>query len=98
MIQSNQNNPNFIIIDVRTREELNAGHIAKASMVDYESQDFNAKISELDRNKKYLVYCRSARRSGLAAKVMKDLGFREVYDMAKGINQWKAEGLPVVVN
>jgi len=67
MIQSNQNNPNFIIIDVRTREELNAGHIAKASMVDYESQDFNAKISELDRNKKYLVYCRSARHSGLAA-------------------------------
>ena len=98
MIQSNQNNPNFIIIDVRTREELNAGHIAKASMVDYESQDFNAKISELDRNKKYLVYCRSARHSGLAAKVMKDLGFREVYDMAKGIKQWKAEGLPVVVN
>ena len=98
MIQSNQDNPNFVIIDVRTQEEFNAGHIAKASMVDCESQDFNAKISELDRNKKYLVYCRTARRSGLAVKVMKDLGFREVYDMAKGINQWKAEGLPIVVN
>jgi len=66
-------------------------------MVDYESQDFNAKISELDRNKKYLVYCRTSRRSGLAVKVMKGLGFREVYDMAGGINQWKAEGIPVVV-
>jgi len=98
MIQSNQDNPNFVIIDVRTPDEFNAGHIAKASMVDYESQDFSAKISELDRNKKYLVYCRTARRSGLAVKVMKDLGFRKVYDMAKGINQWKAEGLPVVVN
>jgi rhodanese-related sulfurtransferase len=98
MIQNNQDNPNFVITDVRTREEFNAGHIAKASMVDYESSDFSAKIGELDRNKKYLVYCRTARRSGLAVKVMKDLGFREVYDMAKGINQWKAEGLPVVVN
>jgi rhodanese-related sulfurtransferase len=98
LIQSNQDNRNFVIIDVRTQEEFNAGHITKASMVDYESQDFNAKISELDRNKKYLVYCRTARRSGLAVKVMKDLGFREVYNMAKGINQWKAEGLPIVVN
>jgi rhodanese-related sulfurtransferase len=98
MIQGNQDNPNFVVVDVRTQEEFNAGHIAKAVIVDYESQDFNAKISELDRNKKYLVYCRTARRSGLAVKVMKDLGFREVYDMAKGINQWKTEGLPVVSN
>jgi len=98
MIQNNQENPSFVIIDVRTQEEFNAGHIAKARMVDYESQDFNAKINESDRNKKYLVYCRTARRSGLAVKVMKDLGFREVYDMAKGINQWKAEGLPIAVN
>jgi len=98
MIQINQENPNFVIIDVRTQEEFNTGHITKASMVDYESLDFNTKISELDRNKKYLVYCRTARRSGLAVKVMQDLGFREVYDMAKGINQWKAEGLPIVVN
>ena len=98
MIQSNKDNPIFVILDVRTPDEFNAGHIAKASMVDYESQDFNAKISELDRNRKYLVYCRTARRSGLAVKVMKDLGFREVYDMAGGINQWKAEGLPVIVN
>jgi rhodanese-related sulfurtransferase len=62
------------------------------------AQDFNVKISELDRTKKYLVYCRTGRRSGLAVKVMKGLGFKEVYDVAKGINQWKAEGLPIVIN
>lgn len=98
MIQNNQSNSNFVIVDVRTREEFNSGHIAKAIMVDYESPDFTARISELDRNREYIIYCRTARRSGLAVKVMKGLGFTETYDMAGGITKWQAEGLPVVMN
>jgi rhodanese-related sulfurtransferase len=98
MIQSNQANPNFVILDVRTQEEFRSGHIAKAIMIDIYLPDFKNKISELDRNKKYLVYCRTARRSAEAARLMKDLGFREVYDMAGGITQWKTEGLPIVMN
>jgi rhodanese-related sulfurtransferase len=98
MIQSNQDDPDFVLVDVRTPAEFNAEHIANAILVDYEAPDFAAKIGELDRNKKYLVYCRTARRSGLAVKVMKDLGFQEVYDMAKGINQWKSDGYPVVTD
>lgn len=98
MINNNRNNPDFVIVDVRTQNEFNEGHIAEAIMIDMYSADFRDKISALDRNKKYLVYCRTARRSAAAAKMMKEMGFREVYDMAGGINQWKTDGFPVVTH
>ena len=96
MIQSNKDNPNFVIIDIRTQEEFNSGHIGQATMIDYYLPDFKEKLSQLDRNKQYLIYCRTARRTGETSKIMKDIGFRTVYDMAGGITRWKAEGLPVV--
>ena len=96
LIQSNKGNPDFIIIDVRTLEEFNAGHIDKAIVIDYYSPDFKQKLNELERNKQYLIYCRTGGRSAAASKIMKELGFRTVYNMAGGITEWKAEGLPVV--
>jgi len=48
----------------------------------------------LNKNKIYLIYCRSGRRSENALNMMKELDFREVYNMLGGINSWKAEGLP----
>lgn len=97
MIQANKNNPDFVLIDVRTKEEFNIGHIEGAEMIDIYLPDFKARISKLDRNKKYLVYCRTARRSAEAAKLMKDLGFSEVYDMAGGITEWSTAKLPVIM-
>jgi len=96
MIASNQGNPNFVIIDVRTQSEFASGHIAAAIMIDFYQANFKARIGELDRNRKYLVYCRTANRSAGAVSIMKDLGFREVYDMSGGITQWTAAGYPVV--
>ncbi len=98
MIQRNRDNPDFIILDVRTREEFNSGHIAGAMLIDIYSPDFKTEVSELDRDKKYLVYCRTARRSADAAKIMQEMGFREVYDMAGGIVRWTASGCPTVTD
>lgn len=47
LIQSNKDNPNFVIIDIRTREEFDSGHIAGAIMFDYYLPDFKEKLSEL---------------------------------------------------
>jgi rhodanese-related sulfurtransferase len=95
MIQSNQANPNFIIIDIRTQPEFDSGHIAKAIMIDYYLPDFKQKLSELDHNKTYLIYCRTAHRTTDALKIMKQLGFRETYDITGGITNWKAQGYQV---
>jgi len=94
LIQDNQNNPDFIILDVRTPEEFADGHIENAINLDYYSETFGDELNKLDKNKTYLVYCRSGRRSRNALDIMEELNFREAYNMSGGIIEWKAEGLP----
>jgi len=94
LIQNNKNNPDFVIIDVRTPEEFASEHIENALNIDYYSETFRDELNKLDKNKTYLVYCRSGGRSGNASTIMKELNFREAYNMLGGINVWKSEGLP----
>lgn len=55
------------VIDVRTPAEFAAGHIAAALNIPVEASDFGARISQLDPEEAYLVYCRTGRRSAIAA-------------------------------
>jgi rhodanese-related sulfurtransferase len=92
LIQKNQDNPDFIIIDDRVPELYRTGHIANAINIPY-GPDFSARIGKIDKNKVYLVYCPSG--CGSTSKAMKQLGFREVYEISGGLNAWKSEGLPI---
>jgi len=96
LIQENQNSPDFVIIDVRTPEEFADGHIENAINIDFYSETFQDELNELDKNKTYLVYCRSGRRSRNALDIMEELNFREAYNMSDGIIEWKAAGLPTI--
>lgn len=88
--------PGVIILDVRTPEEFNAGHIANAININFAGSDFASEVSKLDKDATVAVYCRSANRSALATKEMADLGFTDMYDMQGGIIDWEAAGGPVV--
>src|SRR5665648_367368 len=70
--------PGFVLLDVRTPKEFLAERIEGAVIVDYNSPSFRDKIAMLDRSKSYLVYCRTGNRTNGAAKVMRELGFRNV--------------------
>jgi rhodanese-related sulfurtransferase len=94
LIQDNQDNPDFVIIDVRAPENFAEGHIEKAINLDYQSKTFRYELYKLDKNKTYVVYCAACRHSTSTLAIMKELGFREAYNMLEGINQWQAEGLP----
>ncbi|HAY35298.1 MAG TPA: rhodanese-like domain-containing protein, partial [Bacteroidetes bacterium] len=50
--------------------------------------DFEDALDELDKRKKYLVYCRSGNRSRQAMFLMRDLGFEEVNNLSEGIISW----------
>lgn len=94
LIQENKDNPNFVILDVRTPEEFLGEYIENAVNLDYYSDTFRNDLDKLDKNKTHLIYCRSGRRSENALNIMKELDFREVYNMLGGIIKWKSEGLP----
>jgi len=95
LIKNNTENPNFIIIDIRTPEEYKSGHLADAIIMDYYENTFEKEIDQLDKEKIYLIYCRTGRRTGLAMEIMKDLNFFNVYNMLGGITQWELEELPI---
>ena len=96
LIIANQDNAEFVILDVRTPEEFADGHIEKAINIDVSSDLFREDISKLNNNFTYLVYCRSGRRSDNARNIMEELDFRNVYNMTGGIIDWENEGYPVV--
>ena len=96
VIQQNKGNADFQIIDVRTPEEFNDGHIENAILIDFYSEDFKDEIAQLDREKTYFVYCRSGNRSGQAIDILSELGFQEVYHLSAGIREWVEKGFPIV--
>ena len=96
LIQANQQSPDFFIIDVRTPEEFATGYLENAVNIDYNSAAFSDEIKTLDKNRTYLIYCRSGARSGQALGLMAVLQFTEVYNISGGITAWQAAGLPVV--
>ena len=81
-----------VLIDVRSREEYDAGHIEGALSIDYSViQDH---IEEVTKNKteKIYVYCRSGRRSGIALQTLKTLGYQNVINLgglAEAREAWK---------
>ena len=86
----------YTVIDVRTQEEFSEGHIQDAVLINFHDPDFKTKISGLDVNGKYLLFCRSGNRSGKAVLLMNQMGFKDVLNIAGGIIAWQKAGKPLV--
>jgi rhodanese-related sulfurtransferase len=87
--------PTSQIVDVRTAEEFAGGHIANAVNMDVTSDDFDSKIQSLDTEKPVMVYCKSGGRSAKAASILKEKGFKNVYDLDGGILGWEDAKKPI---
>lgn len=79
---------NQTVVDVRTPEEFNEGHIEGALNINLNDDAFSEQIAKLDKDKTVLVYCRSGKRSSAAANEMLKLGFQQIYDLDGGITNW----------
>jgi phage shock protein E len=95
LIASSGSSKEFVILDVRSPEEYSDSHIANAVNINYNSRSFQNELEKLEKNNKYLVYCRSGHRSSNAVKVMKNLGFTDLYNLTGGIQKWKRKSLPL---
>jgi rhodanese-related sulfurtransferase len=93
LIKERAGKADFVILDVRTPAEFAEGHIDRAVNLDVQSRDFEKRLRTLDRNKSYLVYCRTGNRSRQATIAMETLGFRSIIHMNEGIVKWKQQNL-----
>jgi len=72
----------WTVIDVRTPAEYEQAHIVGAINIDVEAPDFADRMAELDPDEPYLLYCRTGRRSAIAADQMNAAGFTDITDAA----------------
>ena len=81
-----------VIIDVRTDDEFSTGYIEGAVNIDfYMGNKFISEIDKLDKSKSYFIYCKSGARSGQTCELMKQKGFKKVYNLEGGILGWTGE-------
>src|SRR5215213_4086181 len=71
----------LVVLDVRTAEEFQAGHIPGAKNLDFLSADFAKQLQGLDKSKEYLVHCAAGGRSSRACKLMDEEKFPKVYHL-----------------
>jgi len=96
LIEKHKGDSDFVILDIRTPGEYQSGHLQNAVRVDFYSKSFADEIGRLDKEKSYLVYCRSGNRSARSMDLFKKLQFQKIYHLSSGINSWMSEGLPLV--
>jgi phage shock protein E len=81
------------LVDVRTAEEYNSGHLQYSQNIDYKKIDFKTEINKLNKKKPVYLYCRTGNRSGKAKDILKELGFKNVYNIG-GFENLKSAGIP----
>lgn len=92
LIQTHEKDAAFVILDVRTPDEFNAGHLKNAANIDFRAEDFKQKLDTLDKTKTYLVYCRRGGRSASAIGMMNELQFKTLFHLFEGYDVWKNKG------
>jgi len=81
---------NIQLIDVRTPEEYQQGHIKNAKNMNVYDANFEKEIQKLDKSKPVYIYCRSGSRSRSAAQVLSNNGFKTIFDLQGGITAWQS--------
>ncbi len=89
-------NPSATILDVRTLNEYRSGHLPKATLLDFYKTDFETQLKKLDKTKPIFVYCAVGGRSNATVTLLGRLGFKEIYDLAGGIQSWIQADKPIV--
>jgi len=82
----------YTLIDVRTQDEFDLGHIDGAINLDFYSETFQNDILSLPKNETIVLYCRTNNRSSKTANILKENGFKEISVLEGGITEWVKNG------
>ncbi|KZX14606.1 thiosulfate sulfurtransferase PspE precursor [Methanobrevibacter cuticularis] len=89
-IKLKENNPIFLV-DVRSKEEYDERHIPNSILIPLDNISHDITDQVKDKSEKLFLYCRSGRRSKLAAEKLADTGYNNIYLLEGGLNNWKYE-------
>ncbi|HOQ12640.1 MAG TPA: FAD-dependent oxidoreductase [Spirochaetota bacterium] len=84
-----KNRDSFTVIDVRSKDDYNKGHIDGAINIPHE--ELKEAVKSFDKNKKYVVHCNKGTTGNAAQNLLLNLGFKEVYNLSGGYSQYKIE-------
>jgi rhodanese-related sulfurtransferase len=83
-----------LLIDVRTPQEYNEGHIEGSLLIPLDTLEANLPKLANSKDRPLIVYCRSGARSAIASRLLADQGFKPL-NVSGGINEWSAAKLPL---
>ena len=81
LIELNKDNQEFIILDIRTPEEFSEVHVNNAWNIDFYNPNFPSMIAQLDKNKTYLVHCKTGGRSSRSMEIFLEHEFENVINV-----------------
>jgi len=89
-----QSDKKIVVLDVRTAQEFEQGHIPNA--VNISHKELEARLGELSgaKNTQVVIYCRSGRRAEVAKQVLLTNGFNQLDHLAGDFNEWTSNHLP----
>ena len=83
------------ILDIRPENEFEEEHIPRAENLDYHGHHFQSKVEKLDKEKNYIIYCKSGARGAYFMDKMRESGFNSAYNILGGFVAWKVSKLPL---
>ena len=89
-----KNTPGAILLDVRSEAEVKEGALPNAQNIVY-NNSFGDKLGGLSREVPVFVYCAAGKRSARAAEILKEKGFKVVYQLKGGLDAWREARLPL---
>ncbi len=85
------------LLDVRTQSEYTNGHLEGAGQLNYYALDFRQKLLLLPKDQPVYLYCNTGYRSKRTAEILTENGYKQVYNLERGIMDWNLNNLPVVI-
>jgi rhodanese-related sulfurtransferase len=94
-LKNHKGDEDMVLLDIRTKEEYDKGHLYNAILLDYTQTNFPQEIEKSDREKRYIIYCSNGKKSMNTIELMKELRFDKAHAIIGGLDEWKKQGLPM---
>lgn len=85
------------VVDIRTKEEYDQGHLPEVIHIDFLEDGFLERMKKEGVSEPVIIHCASGGRSAKAAKMLKEAGFKQVYDYTGGFKDWSSKGFEIEI-